>query len=165
MWEEPESKLDGELREREQLLWYGRPKQGIRLRAIDALLIPFSLMWCGFAIFWEVTALTMGAPFFFALWGIPFVLVGLYFVFGRFLVEAKGREKTYYGVTDERIIIVSGLFSRKVKSLNLRTLSDVSLTEKADGSGTITFGPTRWPRGSRVRPGPAQASTVLRVSR
>jgi hypothetical protein len=27
-----------------------------------------------------------------------------------------------------------------VKSLNLRTLSDVSMTERPDGSGTITFG-------------------------
>ena len=29
----------------------------------------------------------------------------------------------------------------KVKSLNLRTLTDVSMTERSDGSGVITFGP------------------------
>jgi hypothetical protein len=104
-------------------------------------MIPFSLLWCGFAIFWETSVIARGAPFFFMLWGIPFVLVGLYIVFGRFIVDAQTRERTFYGVTSERIIIVSGLFSRQTKSLQLRTLSDISLTERADESGTITFGP------------------------
>jgi hypothetical protein len=81
-----------------------------------------------------------GAPLFFILWGIPFVLIGLYMIFGRFLIDAKQRERTFYGVTDQRIVIISGLMSRKVKSLSLRTLSDVSLSEKTDRSGTITFG-------------------------
>ena len=84
---------------------------------------------------------TKGAPFFFMLWGIPFVLFGIYIVFGRFIVDAQARERTFYGLTNERIIIVSGLFSRQTKSLQLRTLSDISLTERADGSGSITFGP------------------------
>jgi hypothetical protein len=45
-------------------------------------------------------------------------------------------------VTDDRIIIISGLFSQGVKSLNLQTLTDLSMNEKRDGTGTITFGPT-----------------------
>ena len=61
-------------------------------------------------------------------------------MFGRFYVDAKQREKTFYGVSDERIIIVSGLFNKKTKSLNLRTLTDISLSESSDGSGSITFG-------------------------
>jgi len=51
------------------------------------------------------------------------------------------RARTFSGVSTDRIIIVSGLFSRQTKSLQLRTLSDVSLAERGDGSGTITFGP------------------------
>jgi len=126
----------------ERLLWSGQPRRGIRLRSSDTFLIPFSLLWCGFAIFWECGVMTAkGTPSFFKLWGIPFVLVGLYIVFGRFIVDARMREGTFYGITTERIIIVSGLFSRKTKSLQLRTLSDISLTERADKSGTITFGP------------------------
>ena len=86
------------------------------------------------------------------LWGIPFVLVGLYLIVGRFFVDARQRSKTYYGVTDERVIIISGLFRRSLKSLNIDTLTDVSLTEKPDGSGTITLGPTppwhNWMSGS-----------------
>ncbi len=142
MWDDAESQIKPELSSNEQLLWHGRPQLGLLLRAADAFLIPFSLMWGGFAIFWEASVVIGGAPFFFMLWGIPFVLVGLYLIVGRFFVDARQRSKTYYGVTDERAIIISGLFRRSVKSLNIDTLTDVALTEKTDGSGTITLGPT-----------------------
>jgi len=123
----------------ESLIWAGVPKQGLLLRPVDAFMIPFSLMWGGFAIFWEVSVLSMGVwPF--ALFGIPFVLVGLYMIFGRFFVDAKRRANTFYGLTDRRVIIVSGLFSRTVNSLPLRTLHDISVQEQRDRSGTVMFG-------------------------
>jgi hypothetical protein len=159
MWNNPASALERELSSGERLIWSGQPRRGIRLRASDAFLIPFSSLWCGFAIFWEVMALTAtakgGGPvaLVFPLFGVPFVLMGLYLVFGRFIVDARMRECTFYGITSERIIIVSGLFSRRTKSLNLRTLSDISLTERPDGSGTITFGPTH-PFGQWLQAGP-----------
>ena len=137
---EVEHELTRELGNGERLLWSGQPKQGIMLRHADAFLIPFSILWCGFAIFWETSVITSGAPFFFILWGIPFVIVGLYIVVGRFVVDAAERKRTVYGLTNERVIIVGGLFKRVVKSVNLRTLSDVSLTERGDGTGTITLG-------------------------
>jgi hypothetical protein len=139
---ELEQEISRELNAGERLLWTGRPRQGVVFRHSDIFLVPFSLLWCGFAIFWEVSVFTSGAPFFFRLWGIPFVLVGLYFVFGRFLVESQQRKKTFYGLSNERVIIVSGLFNRSVKSMNLRTLTDVSLMERSDHSGSITFGQT-----------------------
>jgi len=130
-----------ELGSGERLLWSGQPAQGLRLQVADALLIPFSLMWGGFAVFWEYSVLTMpNAPFFFMLWGIPFVLAGLYMMIGRFFVDARQRMATHYAVTDQRAIIISGMLSRQVKSLSLRTLSDVSITEKSSGTGSITFG-------------------------
>lgn len=132
--------LQAELGSNERLLWSGRPRQGLLLRGSDALLIPFSLLWGGFALFWEAGVLTAGAPFFFILWGIPFVLVGLYITMGRFFLNAALRAKTFYGVTNERAIIISGLFSPTIKSLSLRTTSDIALEQYRDGSGTITFG-------------------------
>jgi hypothetical protein len=133
----------------ERLLWSRQPRRGLRLRPQDAFLIPFSLLWGGFAIFWESRALfatskahgPVGVVF--PLFGLPFVAVGLYLIFGRFFTDARTREKTFYGVTNERIIIVSGLFSRQTKSLQLHALTDVSLTQRADGSGSITFGSTQ----------------------
>jgi hypothetical protein len=147
MWSTPAPAIEQELSSSERLVWSGQPRGGIRLRASDAFIIPFGLLWCGFAIFWEVMALTATAKgagpiaIAFPLFGVPFVVIGLYLVFGRFIVDSRIRERTFYGLTSERIIVVSGLFSRRTKSLNLRTLSDISLTERPDGSGTITFGP------------------------
>lgn len=130
----------------ERLLWSGTPRQGTILRGTDVFMVPFSLLWGGFAIFWEVMALQIPTgkagvvSIVFPLFGIPFVLLGLYMIFGRFIYDAKKRAKTFYGLTDQRAIIVSGLFNKSVKSLNLRTMTDVSLSENANGYGTIVFG-------------------------
>jgi hypothetical protein len=106
--------LENELGPQERLLWAGRPRQGFVLRAADVFLIPFSLLWGGFVVFWEFTAVSNKAPFFFALWGVPFLLAGCYFVFGRFIADARQRAKTSYGLTNERVIIVSGVFRREI---------------------------------------------------
>jgi hypothetical protein len=127
----------------ERLLWFGRPKQGLVLRGSDAFMIPFSLLWGGFAIFWEASVIAAGSPWF-AVFGLPFVFVGLYMICGRFWLEAISRKKTIYGITSQRIVILSGVLSTNVRSLTLRTLSDVNLSQKQDGSGTITFGPVNW---------------------
>jgi hypothetical protein len=140
--QDAEQVIARELESGERLLWSGVPAQGFLLRRSDALMIPFSLMWGGFAIFWEMTALRHKAPFFFKLWGVPFVLVGLYMIFGRFFVDARQRSRMAYGVTDRRVVLISGVFSRNVKSLALKTITDLTLDEKSDGTGTITFGPT-----------------------
>jgi hypothetical protein len=125
----------------EQVLWSGRPRQGLVVRGTDAAQIPFSLLWCGFAIFWELSVIkSPNTSPFFVLWGIPFVAVGVYLVIGRFFTEAIQRSRTYYAVTSERVVIVSGVFNKKIKSLNLKTLMDLSLSEGRSRQGTITFG-------------------------
>lgn len=138
---EADSVIQAELGLKEQLLWAGVPRKGFALRKSDATLIPFSIMWGGFAIFWEVGALGTNNELFMKLWGIPFVVVGLYMMVGRFFVDIWRRDRTYYGATNERVVIITkGLFGKQVKSLDLRTLHEMTIDEQLNGSGTITFG-------------------------
>jgi hypothetical protein len=131
----------GRLLDGETLVWSGRPGQGLRLTSRDGLLIPFSLMWGGFAVFWEATVMRTSAPFFFRLWGVPFVLIGLYLIAGRFAVDAWVRGKTHYAVTNRRILIARSPPFGNFISLNLNRLPDVELQEDATGRGTLRFGP------------------------
>ncbi len=95
------------LRQSEQLRWVGKPDPRVHFTPADAFLVPFSLMWGGFAVFWEIQVLAGGSPRFFALWGIPFVLIGLYFIAGRFIYKRSRKRSTVYGLTDSRAIVSS----------------------------------------------------------
>lgn len=93
------------LRPGEQLRWVGQPDPQVRFAPMDLFLVPFSLMWGGFAIVWEWQVLTSSESLLFVLWGIPFVLVGLYFIVGRFIYKKHRKLKTVYGLTDSRAIV------------------------------------------------------------
>ncbi len=141
------SAIERELDSGERLLWKGRPPGGIRLRSADMFMIPFSLFWTGivFSAAWAAfhqSAQKGAAAAPGLLFLIPFILVGLYILIGRFFVDAMMRARTEYAVTNRRAIIVSGLFSRNVKSIDLKTTSEIAISERGDKSGTITFGAT-----------------------
>jgi Bacterial PH domain len=160
----PQNEIAQALDSGESLIWSGVPRQGLVLRPSDAYMIPFSLLWGGFAIFWEISVLGTSGPNagFMSIWGIPFVLIGLYLILGRFVVDARLRAKTFYGLTDRRAIIISGVFSRTTNSLPLRTLTDISLQERSDRSGTILLGrpqPYAYWSSSMRWPGMSQYST------
>lgn len=147
----------------EQVVWEGQPEVRAYMLRGWWYLVPFSLLWGGFAIFWEVTAIRGGAPPFFLIWGIPFVLIGLYMIFGRFYVAAREAENTRYAITQGRILIVGGAFRRSIIELDLDRLPSVQLDEARDGTGTITFGstggfmrmPPGWPAFGMYRNPPA----------
>jgi hypothetical protein len=126
----------------EKLLWTGRPRRGLMLRAADFILIPFSLVWCGIIISQQLTAFRRAEPIILDLPSIPFVLIGLYLLFGRFIIDAMIRARTVYAITDRRVVIVTGLFGRNVRSIYLRGLTEIEITEGRRGRGTITFGPS-----------------------
>jgi len=145
--------LDDDLRSRlmpgERILWSGRPRQGLLLTGRDIFLVPFSLIFCGGTIVWEAAVLGLlnragahsHAPLFFALWGVPFVLLGLYLVFGRFITDASIRRRTIYGVTDKRVLILRDGSFNKFVALNVDRLPEIAISERTSGRGTIIFGP------------------------
>jgi hypothetical protein len=132
--------LSQELSAGEHIVWQGAPKKGLMLKASDIIAIPFSLMWGGFAFFWEYMAFSKNAPIFFKLWGMPFVLIGIYMIIGRFFFDAKRRSGTIYGLTNKRAIIISGFFGKQTTSINLKNIPELQVSKNADGSGTIILG-------------------------
>lgn len=120
----------------EQLIWTGRPVQGLRLRQSDWILIPFSLLWGGFAIGWEIGVIVMGAGWFFALFGIPFVLIGLYLIIGRFFHDAWYRSKVYYGMTTEELFIKR---PKRVENIPFTKINSMDVQEEKNGRGSLSF--------------------------
>lgn len=132
----------------ETVIWAGRPAVGIRFRPGDWFAVPFSLVWCGFAIFWELgVAASPKAPPFMLVFGGFFIAIGLYMVVGRFFVDSYKRSKTYYGITNQRAISVCEAFGRKVVSESLRTLGTISTSGSPTGLGSLSFG-NRMPQGN-----------------
>lgn len=138
------SPIHAQLMTGERLLWSGRPAQGLLLTAQDALMIPFSLMWGGFAFFWEATVIATDAPWFFKLWGVPFVCVGLYMIVGRFVADAWLRSGTCYAVTDRRVLILRESPFHSFVALDLAGLSDMRVSRGWGDRGTIRFGDEDW---------------------
>jgi hypothetical protein len=140
-----QQELQYELVDDEKLVWTGRPGTGIIFRKIDFFLIPFSVLWFGVFLVAIIGAVlspsdNQALPWPVFLFFIPFLLMGCFITFGRFLIDKRRRANTIYAITSDRIIIKSGVFSKKVNSFNIKTLSNLSVDEKSDGTGTIAFG-------------------------
>jgi hypothetical protein len=126
----------------ERIVWTGRPQQGVMFTSRDVFLIPFSLLWCAFVMFWEASVLSMGVAraggigLVFPLWGGAFVLVGLYFVAGRFIHDAWIRSRIRYALTDRRALILRG---DRLTVVDLKRQGTIEL-KGGDGRGTIVFG-------------------------
>ncbi len=143
--------FQSELMPGESLLWAGQPSRKVIFHRSDWFMIPFSLLWGGFAIFWEYGVSghfdnahplhNTGMINFMSLWGIPFVLIGQYFIWGRFLYTAWRKARTFYGVTNKRVLVLGKGSSRKLSDGYLRSLTSVTLTTSRDGTGTIELAP------------------------
>lgn len=137
------------------LVWVGRPDPAKHFGPSDVFLVPFSLLWGGFAIFWETTALAQGAPLPFALFGLFFVAVGLYFIGGRFIAKAIRKRQTFYGLTPDRALVAVG--SASFSEAPLRQ-TPVEHRRSRDGRHlTVTFGRTADGRFA----GPSYANTGM----
>lgn len=122
----------------ETVLWTGRPPQGLLLRRVDALLIPFTFLWLAVGV-WVV------APdFTFSVEDTVLILVGGYLAVGRFVADAHFRSRTYYAVTNQRILILGGLRGKSVEAIGFPAAKDVVLRLSDGARGTVLFGP-EWP--------------------
>jgi hypothetical protein len=119
----------------------GQPAQGLLFTSKDWFMVPFSLMFLGFSVFWESMVMAApNSPTFMRLWGVPFMLVGLYLFVGRFVMDAWVRRGITYAVTDKRVLIQRAAPFAKFTAMTFDQLPSVNLIERGGGRGAIRFG-------------------------
>ncbi|HKP12558.1 MAG TPA: hypothetical protein VJZ91_10625 [Blastocatellia bacterium] len=128
----------------ERLLWYGRPDPKRQLFGSLFVLL-FGIPWTAFALFWTAAAsglvwgeLGFGWHSLFALWGVPFVLVGFGMLSSPYWTYRKAK-RTVYAVTSRRALIISGTRERKVQSFAARDIGLIERTERGNGKGDVMF--------------------------
>jgi hypothetical protein len=139
--------IQPELTSGESIVWAGQPNTGVIFHKEDLFLTPFSLLWGGFAIFWEAGVSGFwgagnrsgGTWSFGILWGIPFVLIGQYLIWGRSFYAAWLKRRTYYAVTNRRVIVVQNGWKRQMASAYIDTLPTLIKEGGSNGIGILRF--------------------------
>lgn len=126
----------------------------------------FAIPWTAFSLFWESLAIGAyfarpgenlgGAPSgltaFFALFGVPFVLIGFGMLAGPFWIAWRTR-RTVYALSAKRLAIITlGWRRTETISIATRDIAEVKRKELGDGSGdlTVVTGWTRDDEGDRA---------------
>jgi len=86
------------------------------------VLVPFSLMWCGMVVGLGLSALVDGADLASVIPVVPFAIMGLHFVAGRFVVPAVVSRRTRYTLTNARILVHGGWSGGRLNTAYLRSL-------------------------------------------
>lgn len=126
----------------EKLLWSGQPKRGILFRDADMILIPMSIILIGFALILDFALLHYKASLPLQLFGILLAGAGLYMGLIRYFRDAAKRARTFYCITDKRVIVSVGRKKPVIRTLPLKNIDRMEITIEKDGSGFLIFGNT-----------------------
>jgi hypothetical protein len=125
----------------EKIIWSGKPRQGLLFRRSDIFFVPFSIIWTVLAVWWELGNVLSDLPFQEKLWGIVMLSVAAYILLLRFLVDLAFRYLTFYALTNQRVLIHTGLLKTTLISLPLADIQEINLDLRKNGRGDIVFGP------------------------
>ena len=131
----------------EKIRWAGVPSPTAALRGVMLIWL-FAVPWTAFALFWEISVIRLwlyqlpngksGPPGLgIALFGLPFVAIGLAMLSAPFLAARVAR-RTVHVLTDKRLVTVKQGRSLTVQSLNPRAITKITRKEKQDRSGTLS---------------------------
>jgi hypothetical protein len=134
-----DARVQSELAAGEKLVWVGQPLAS-RLVMGSIPLVFMGVLFTGFAVFWIAMATSMGAPFFFPLFGLIFVGVGVGMLTSPLWMAQRAR-KTCYALTNRRAIVwEAGWFGTvRVFSYTPNALGKMYRQERGDGSGDLVF--------------------------
>ena len=120
-----QSLFQPDLLQSETIEWSGQPETSVNFNRTDIFLIPFSLLWGGFALFALVALIfswfagTREAESIIGyLVGIFmivfFAIIGVYLIVGRFAYKKWQKRRTHYALTNKRALVLSLSFGRKL---------------------------------------------------
>ena len=128
-----------ELRPRELLRWVGYPIAKRRAVQISWRTFLFGIPFLAFSFFWESKVFDSGAPIVFMLFGAIFVGIGTWLLSSPLIEYWRGL-RTIYVVTNQRLLILNGIFQPSVESYV--PPFDIERKERLDGTLPIRFTPT-----------------------
>jgi hypothetical protein len=149
---ETDEAFESEIEPGEKILWQGRPdatRAGLKLVPV----LVFAIPWLAFSIFWVVGAADYKVPDlskpggFFPLFGLPFVLVGLFLLSVPYL-GYRTAQRTVYAVTSKRVLILILGRTRKTTSYYPKDVKALEVTVRSNGKGDVVFAREIW-RGRR----------------
>lgn len=137
-----------DLQDDELALWAGQPNTAVHFNAADLLLIPLSI-WIGLSILrsgiiileravsgnYTIEQVMMSAAL-----SVPFISAGFYLLIGRFFYKMWQKKRTYYVLTNKRILVLTFTRGRRLSEQSIDDLPALHLTSGLLGTGTITFG-------------------------
>lgn len=130
--------FERELLDDERILWMGQPYPWSIFNRMDFFIIPFSLIFGGITFIMGFFFFRAGGIF--SIIGVIFMAIAFYFVIGRFFYKFLKKKRTYYAVTNKRILIKTHLFMNKLQSAYIDTIPSINKSTGFGRRGTLTFG-------------------------
>ena len=130
-----DDEIKGHLVEGETVLWHGQPDINYYFRKEDIYIMPFGGFWMIMLMIplfsfdrFNATMMT---------YYLPFIAIGVYMVLGRFILGKILKPKTFYTITNKRI-----LFFQKSSKVNqifiaLEDISSIELQKNKNDTGSI----------------------------
>lgn len=122
----------------ERLLWAGQPKQGFALRGSDSFFILFMTLWVVSAI-WGIIAMWRQVGADSLRFSLLFLLPAVAFIVTQYWFDAKLRGRTFYGLSDRRVIIVTYWRRQEIQSVYLKDILELRSMHRWDRTGTLEF--------------------------
>ncbi|HCS40699.1 MAG: hypothetical protein ACYDH2_03290 [Anaerolineaceae bacterium] len=144
MDEDIANQFGDELNAGESIEWCGKPNQEIFFEKEDIVTLLPNLVFSSLIVF-ILSKFFLNTISFLGI--VVFILLTTLFTFnaitmlaGKLIIGPWRHRKTVYAVTNQRIIIISGIENRNIKSIRLTGLKEINVSYRKNGKGIIRFG-------------------------
>lgn len=122
----------------EEIVWIDKPKSGLRFSNRDLWLIPLALFGNLFLFYILLNKEALAYGFIIDWVLVPLAGAFLYLLVGRFAGDVLFmRKNTFYAITNKRVMLKSGFFTKQLSSIDLGSVSRITFWKNSRGGGFI----------------------------